>query len=64
MRSVDLGNIIRRGLIDVVIEPVGIEQLSGASPADNGGARGVIIREIVIRHVDGKPFIPIPEEIL
>ena len=49
----DFRNIVRCGLIYVVIEPVGIKQLASASPADDGGTGGIVVREIMIGHMNG-----------
>ena len=57
----DFRNIVRCGLIYVVIEPVGIKQLASASPADDGRAGGIVVREIVTGYMDGKPLITVPE---
>ena len=59
--SVDFGDVVGGSLIHVVIEPVGVKQLACAPPADNGRPGGVIVGKIVIGHMDGQPFVPIPE---
>ena len=57
----DFRNIVRRGWRYVVIEPIGIKQLTSASPADDGGTGGIVVREIVIGHVNGEPLVTVPE---
>ena len=43
-------DIIRRRLVHVIIEPVGIQQLPGGAPIDDRRVLRVIIREIVGRN--------------
>ena len=57
----NLSNIVRRCLIDVVIQPVGVKQLSGGAPADNRGLSGVAAGKIVLGYVDGQALLHIPE---
>lgn len=57
----DFRNIVRCGLIYIVIEPVGIKQLASASPADDGGTGGIVVREIVIGHMNREPLVTVPE---
>ena len=59
--SVHFGDVVRSGLVDVVIEPVGIEQLAGAPPADDGRTGRVVVGEIVVGDVDGKALFLVPE---
>ena len=40
-------DIVRRRLVDVVVEPVGVEQLCVRSPGDPRLLRRVVVREIV-----------------
>lgn len=39
--------IVGGGLVDIVVEPVGVDQLAGGAPPDDGRLGGVITREIV-----------------
>ena len=59
--SVHFGDVVRSGLVDVVIEPVGIEKLPGAPPADDGGTGRDVVGEIVVGDVDGKALFLVPE---
>lgn len=53
--------VVGRGLVDIVIEPVGIEELAGAAPAHHGGLGGVVVGEIVRGHGDGQSLLHIPQ---
>ena len=57
----NLSNIVRCCLIDVVIQPVGVKQLAGGAPVDDGGLGGVVVGEIVLRRTDGQTLVHIPE---
>ena len=54
-------DIIWCGLINIVIEPVGIKQLAGASPTNNWGAGGIVVREVVIGDMDRKALVLVPK---
>ena len=61
MYSSDLGQIVGRSLIDVVIEPVGIEELGGGAPAHQRGLGGIVVGEVVVGDVDVDALVHIPE---
>ena len=62
MRSIgDLFQVVGSGLVDIIIEPVGIEELGGGTPADDRGAGGVVLSEVVFRYGDIQPLVDIPE---
>ena len=46
--------VVRRGLVDEVVEPVLVQQVCVAAPCDHGRLGIVVIRVIVLRHMDGK----------
>ena len=45
-------NIKRSGLVNEVVQPVGVEQLGGRAPADQGRLFGVVIWEVVVGDID------------
>ena len=57
----DVGEVEGRLLVDVVVQPVGVEQMGGAAPGGNGRLGTVVAREIVGGELDGKPLIHIPK---
>ena len=44
--------VVGGGLVDVVVEPVGIDELTGGAPADDGGLVGVVVGEVVAGGLD------------
>ena len=56
----DLPNIIWRGLIYIVIQPVRVEQLSGRAPAYNGRTTGIIVGEVVGGNINIQALLYIP----
>ena len=60
----DLAGIVGGGLVDVVVEPVGVQQLPGAAPVDDGGQAGVAAGEVVGGQVGVKPPLHVPEILL
>ena len=51
------GQVVGRGLVDVVVEPVGVEQLSLAAPDVARLGRGVVIREVMRRNLGAEPAL-------
>ena len=49
----DIVNDIGRALVDVVVEPVGVDEIRMAAPCDARGLRVVVAGEVVLRNVDG-----------
>ena len=43
----DLADVVGRGLVDAIVQPVGIQQVSAGAPADDGGLGGVVIGKII-----------------
>ena len=54
-----IGKIIGSLLIDIVIEPVGIEDRGIASPSQSWQCTGIVSGEIVIGHVGVQTFVDI-----
>ena len=48
-------------MVYIVIQPVGVEQLGGRAPADQGGLLGVVVGEVVVGDVDVDALVHIPE---
>ena len=49
LNFLNLHYVVGCGLVDVVIQPVGIEQIRAGAPADDGGAGGVAVGEAIRR---------------
>ena len=64
MYSSDLGQIVGRSLIHVVIQPVGVEQLPGAAPAYHRDLVGIVAREVVGGHRNVQPLVDVPPVLL
>lgn len=47
-------------MVDIVVEPVGVDQLAGGAPPDNGGLVGVVVGEVVPGHLDVQPTVHVP----
>ena len=47
-------------MVDIVVEPVGVDQLAGGAPPDNGGLVGVVVGEVVPGHLDVQPPVHVP----
>ena len=47
--TLHLVQIVRRGLIDVVVEPIGIDELTGRSPITDGLLVWIIMGEVMLR---------------
>ena len=60
----DSAEIIGSGLVDVVIQPVGVQQLARAAPVDDGGQAGVVAGEVVGGQVRVQPPLHVPEILL
>ena len=55
-----LCNVVRRGLIDIVIQPVGVEQLPGAAPAYHRDLVGIVAGEVVGGYRNVQPLVDVP----
>ena len=53
--------VIRRLLIDIVVEPVCIEQRRVAAPVHRRGRGRVVIWKIIIRHLRAAPLLLVAE---
>ena len=49
--------VVGRGLVDVVVEPVGVEQLSLAAPDVSRLGGGVVARKVMRRHLRVEPAL-------
>lgn len=58
---IDLFNIVRRGLIYEVVEPVGIKQICAATPTYDRLFGIVIVREIVLGNIYLEPSLLIAQ---
>src|SRR5699024_159377 len=54
-------DVIGRGLVDDIVEPVGVEQVGMAAPAHHGRLGIVVIGEVVLGHVDGQSRVLVPQ---
>ena len=52
--------VVGGGLVDVVVEPVGIDELTGGAPADDGGLVGVVVGEVVAGGLDVQAALHVP----
>lgn len=62
-RVVDSGaaEIVRCGLVHVIVEPVRVHKLCVRTPVDDGAARRIVTGEIVFGHGDVKSTVNIAE---
>lgn len=51
------GQVVGRGLVDVIVEPVGVEQLSLAAPDVTRLGGGIVAREVMRRHLRVEPAL-------
>lgn len=58
---IDLFPIVRCGLVNKIVEPVGIEQICTASPGYDGFKSIVVVREVIYGDLDGKSGVLIAE---
>ena len=54
------GQVVGRLLIQEVVQPVGKQQVGVRPPGVDGRLGGVIMREVVARHLNGQPLVKIP----
>lgn len=52
----ELAQVVGRLLVDVVVEPVRVEQVGVGAPGDQGLLCGVVVGEVVARQGDGRPL--------
>ena len=55
------GQVVGRLLIQEVVQPVGKQQVGVRPPGVDGRLGGVIMREVVARHLNGQPLVKIPQ---
>ena len=60
----DILHIVRRRLVHVVIQPIGIEQIRAGSPPHDRLAGGVIVGEIVGGRLDGQSCVLVAEVLI
>ena len=60
----NVADIVRRGLIHVIVQPVGIEQLGSGAPAYQGRLCGLVVGEVVVRNIDVDALVYIPEVLI
>ena len=59
--STDGHNIIRCGLVDEVVQPIGEEQVRVAPPADHGRLGVIVARIVVSGYMDGQSLVLVPQ---
>lgn len=57
--ALQLAEIVWRGLVDVIVQPVGVEEICVRAPQIERQLRRIVAGEIVERHGGGKPFVRI-----
>ena len=62
--SLNILHVVGCGLVDVVIQPVGIEQIRAGSPADDGLLCGIVVGEIVSGGLDGQSRVLVAQVFL
>ena len=56
----DLLEIVGRLLVDIVVQPIAIEQVCMPPPANDGIFRGVVFGIVVVGHLNIEPLSNIP----
>ena len=54
-----MGNVVGSSLVDIVVQPVGIEELAGGAPANHRVGHGVVAGEVVGGNGDVQPLVPV-----
>ena len=52
--------VVGGGLVDVVVQPVGVDELAGRAPANDGLLGGVVVGEVVLGDLDLQSLVHIP----
>ena len=60
LHALDLAQIVRRVLVDVVVQPVFVQQVSMGAPAEQRRLLRIIVRIVVDGHMDGQALGHVP----